>query len=158
MRRMPLLLVLLLCFSPCCFAAESPGITFCETFDDQWKPKNQGTEFHGTTVSWIATAEKPYGIPQITVSIYRHDGAKESLVERKTLEVSPEWDTTGIRYMPLPSEGEYTIALTTPDGTTLNKGKMKLVKAENAAAPPREETLGARLEALFNKYSPKKEK
>lgn len=60
--------------------------------------------------------------------------------------------------MALPSEGEYTIALTTPSGETLSKGKMKLLKGDKPAAAHKEETLGAKLEALFNKYAPKKEK
>ena len=146
---------LLLVLPSICLAAENGSITFCENFDDQWNPIKPGTEFQGITISWIATAEKQYGIPEITLTVYKHDGKKETLINRKNIEVNPEWDTTGIRFMTFPSEGEYTITLTTPKGEILNKGRIVLLDGKSSGTPPKEETLGARLEALFKKYSPK---
>ncbi|MBQ9406635.1 MAG: hypothetical protein IJU37_07880 [Desulfovibrio sp.] len=157
MKYFPLLLALTFFMPTCCFAADPPSIVFCESFDDNWKAKKKGTEFYGTTISWMATATKPYGLHRIILSVYRQDGAKETLVARKNIDVNPEWDTTGIRYMSMPAEGEYTLALTTPDGNLLNKGMVKLFKGNSLAVEHKEETLGAKLEALFKKYAPQKE-
>ena len=157
MKYFTIIITLLFLIHPCCYAADSQEIIFCETFNDQWKPVKRGTVFHAPTISWYATAKKIYGIPQITLSIYRHEGSKEILVQRRSIDVNPEWDTMGIRYMSLPSDGEFTIAITTPGGETLNKGRVKITNAGKTGTPPKEETLGARLEALFKKYAPQKE-
>ena len=137
--------------------AVQPGaIVFCETFDDQFTPVKAGNEFSGPAISWIARAAKPYGKPSIIVSVYKRDGSQEMLIDRKTIDVNPAWDTSGIRYMPFPAEGDYVIALITVDGEPLSSGKVKISSFnENAPVKP-EETLGARLEAMYNKYATKK--
>lgn len=151
-----LLLALLLLAAPCCWAADAATFQFCETFDDQYKPVNPGEEFSGPTVSWIATAPRQYGIPAITVSIYKHEGAQEQLIKREKIDVNPSWDTTAMRNMPLPSEGEFTIALTTPDGASLGSGRVKITKMDTSVQPKPQETVGTTLKDLFNRYAPKK--
>ncbi len=137
--------------------AVQPGaIEFCETFDDQFVPVKPGTEFTGPTISWIARAAKPYGKPSIIVSIYKREGSQETLIERKTFDVNPTWNTSGVRYMPVPEEGEYTVALTTMDGDPLSSGTFLISSMKKDAPVQPEETLGARLEAMYNKYATKK--
>lgn len=137
-------------------AAQPGTIEFCETFDDRFTPVKPGTEFTGPTISWIATAAKPYGKPSVIISIYKREGSQETLIERKTLDVNPTWDTSGIRNMPLPAEGEYVIALTTTEGEPLSSGKVRISRMEKDAPVKPQETLGARLEAVYNKYATKK--
>lgn len=137
--------------------AVQPGaIEFCETFDDQFTPVKPGTEFTGPTISWIARAATPYGKPSIIVSIYRREGSQETLIERKTIDVNPAWDTSGVRNMPVPAEGDYVIALTTMDGAPLSSGTVRISSMRQNAPVQPEETLGARLEAMYNKYATKK--
>ena len=137
--------------------AGQPGtIEFCETFDDQFTPVNPGTEFPGPTISWIARSAKPYGKPSIIISIYKQEGSQETLIGRKTIDVSPTWDTSGVRYMPVPEEGDYIIARTTMDGDPLSSGKVKISSMKKDAPVQPEETLGAKLEAMYNKYATKK--
>lgn len=137
-------------------AVEPGTIVFCESIDDQFNPVKPGTEFTGPTVSWIARAAKPYGKPSITVSIYKKDANQETLIDRKTLEVNPTWNTSGVRNMPVPAEGDYLVALTTADGETLSSGMVRISSMKQDAPVKPEETLGAKLEAMFNKYATKK--
>lgn len=154
MRKIPLFLLVAMLFSLPCFAVES-AMVFCESINEKFEPINPGNEFKGSSVSWIATAKSSYGIPQLTVSVYRHEGSEEALVLRRNIDINPEWNTTGVRNMPLPSEGEYTVALTTPTGEAIGKGRVKLVKVNGNAKPAKEETLGAKLQMLYERYAPK---
>lgn len=128
---------------------------FCESFTNNWQPINAGNTFSSPTISWIASAAKQYATQKLTVSIYKHVGKEEQLIKRGTIDVNPEWDTTGVRNMTLPGEGEYTVSLTTTDGVAVSKGRVKIT-GTTSPATDKQEVLGANLAKLFNQYAPKK--
>lgn len=137
-------------------AAEPGTIEFCEGFNDRLEPVKAGTEFPGPSISWVATAAKPYGKPIITLTIYKVDGQSEILLERRSLDVNPDWDVTALRNMPLQDEGEYKVALTSTDGEAIASGKVKITRSATERPASPEEVLGATMKALFQKYAPKK--
>lgn len=138
------------------FAADKQGMVFCDTFDEHWKPVNENTQFGTLSVSFIAHVEKSFGIPKITMTVYKVVAEEETLLKREDMDINPTWDTFGVRYLALPDDGVYNIALTTPEGGSLVSGKVTISKAAKGGEVKKQETLGTRLEKLFNKYAPKK--
>lgn len=128
---------------------------FCESFTSNWQPINAGSVFSSPTISWIASASKQYATQKLTVSIYKHVGDEEQLIKRGAIDVNPEWDTTGVRNMTLPGEGEYTVALTTVDGVAISKGRVKITGTTRPATE-KQEVLGVNLGKLYNQYAPQK--
>lgn len=140
------------------FGAEKSTMEFCSNFNDSWKAEGASTTFNTNIISWLAAASEAFGAQQVTLSIYKRQGSEEKLVERKSIDVRPTWNTVGMRNMKLPSEGEYSLSLEKADGKVLSEGKVKITKMQDpsAKAAPKTETLGATLSDLFNKYKPKK--
>lgn len=137
-------------------ANDFPKMTFCENFDDSWNPIKEGNEFSEKSVSWIARIGKPFGVQQICVTIYKHDGISQKLLHRENIDINPSWDTFAVRNMDLPSEGEYTIALTNLNGDDITSGRVYIIKSESIEKPKKKEIKGGILEELFNRYAPKK--
>lgn len=160
MKKLVALLALLvsaLCILPngsAMASAENAGFVFCETFDDKYTPVNPGDTFASGTVSWVTHSDKPFGVLALSLSIYKVEGQEEKLVKRQQVDINPDWDTIGIRYIPV-EEGNLKFALTTLDGKTVCAGMVNISKPEKAEEPKKQETLGGRLEALFNHYKPK---
>lgn len=140
------------------FGAEKSTMEFCTNFNDSWKAEGASSTFNTNIISWLATSSEPFGAQQLSLGIYKLQGSEEKLVERKSIEVRPTWNTVGMRNMKLPSEGEFSFSLEKADGKVLSEGKVKITKMQDASAktPPKTETLGASLSDLFNKYKPKK--
>lgn len=138
--------------------AEKGSIVFCAGFSDSWEPRGVAASFDTPLVSWIAKSGEAYGAQQLSLGIYKIEGAEERLLERRTIEVRPAWNTTGMRNMVLPGKGVFLLALEKKDGTMLCDGKITITgeRAASAKAAPKTETLGANLSDLFNKYKPKK--
>lgn len=143
-------------FAPQALRAMEPGVViFCENLDDSYVPQNPGNVFTGPAVSWIAHSEKPFGKPELTVSVYQDQNGIQTLLDRRQTHVNPAWDTLAIRNMPLPDVGDYVISLTTGDGDQIATGKVRISQMEKNAEPKPEEEMGTTLKALFHKYAPK---
>lgn len=156
-------LVALVCFLAFAFSfpqdgdcAEQNHIVFCQTFNEKWEPIGPSEVFQTNVVSWIAQGEESFGTPRLVVSLYKKVGAEERLVERKSMEVRPAWNTAGVRNMALPEEGTYILTLDKPDGTPINNGMFTVKAMSTSAAALPEESLGTTLAQIFNKYLPKK--
>lgn len=156
MKKMIFLIIAMLITTPFCYASSSPSIIFCEKFDELWNPINTGNKFSGKTISWIAKIGKPIGIQQITVTLYKHEGIEEKLISRNNIDVNPKWDTIGTRNMNFPSDGEFTVSITTPNGNSIISGKVDIINYKLDEKPKQQETMGGVLEQLFKRYSPKK--
>ena len=138
------------------YCAEQNYILFCRTLNDKWEPIDPSETFETNVVSWIAQGEKSFETPRIIISRYKKVGAEERLLERKSMDVRPVWDTTGVRNMTLPEEGTYILALDKPDGTPISSGMFTIKAMSISGSPLPEETLGTTLAKIFNKYLPKK--
>lgn len=147
--------VIFLNFSPA-GAADTGEIIFCENFDNDFMPSGVNTEFTGPAISMIALPGKAFGVPVIYISLYKQDGSRQTLLSRDQAQINPEWNGYGIRNFPVPGEGTFLIALTTEGGETLAQGSFTITSMDASKKAPPEETLGATLKDLFNKYSPMK--
>lgn len=152
MKRLVSACLAILLTAGSCLAADA-GIRFCEGIDEQWNPIGEGGRFAAPQVSWILTSEKPFGVPALMVSVYRKKGSEETVAFRKTLDINPEWNMAGMRNMALPGAGDYSLAVTLPDGRAVASAP---VSAGDGKAPEKkEETVGALLKQLYERYAPK---
>ena len=156
MKKILFFTLFMLIAVPICHASEEQKILFCEDFDSNWNPVNQGDSFSRKTVSWIAKLEKPFGTPQITTTVYVNDGKKEKLLHRENIEVSPKWNTLAIRNMEFPHEGDFIVSLTNINGEHIITGCVKIVNSGGADIHKKREIKGGIFEELYNKYAPKK--
>ena len=138
-------------------SAEQSHILFCRTFNDKWEAIETSEIFETNVVSWISQGEDSFGTPRIIVSLYRKIGAEERLLERRSMDVRPAWNTTGVRNMTLPKEGTYILSLDKPDGTPISQGMFTIKAMAASPSPLPEETLGTTLAKIFNKYLPNKQ-
>lgn len=133
------------------------ALIFCESFDDQFKPQNVGASFPGPGISLILTQEKPFGSPSLTLTIYKRDGNRETVLERSNFDINPKWTAYGIRHLAMPGPGEYSIGFTLPDGGAVAQAEVTITGASDEKPAEPQETIGGTLEKAFNKYSTKKQ-
>lgn len=149
------MLLLILSVSPLC-ALGAPGkIQFCETLTDKLETIKPGDKFPGPTVSWLAASPAAFGKPNIVISIYKNTDATQALLLRRELEVNPAWNNIGLRNMPIPEPGSYTIILSQTDGDEIASGTVTILDPINDEPAKPEKKIGGTLEELFNKYNPK---
>jgi hypothetical protein len=140
------------------YAADPGKVVFCKGFTDKWEPIEPATEFTTNKVSWLYSASKPYGTPQIMLSIYyKNENEMEKLLFRTNIDVNPNWNASGVKDMTFPLPGLYTLTFSTLSGEPIATGSVKIIekKVEEKPFEEQKKMEGTTLEAIFNKYKPK---
>jgi hypothetical protein len=132
-------------------------VIFCKDLDENLKPKDEQATFDTNIISWRIEQEDAFGVPQLTVSLYNKDGVKETFIKREKFDVRPTWNQFGVKNMTLPGKGEYILSVEGKEGVVLGDGSVTVGEAKKDAPEVKQETLGATLGKLFDKYAPKKD-
>ncbi|MDR2054410.1 MAG: hypothetical protein LBQ10_00840 [Desulfovibrio sp.] len=138
--------------------AEAVQIVFCKNFSDSWEPQGQTETFDSNVITWIAKSQEPFGVQQLSLSLYKRQGEQEQLLKRENLDVRPTWNTFGLRNMVLPGEGTYLLSLAKGDGKVIGEGVVVVTAVQKDTASVKTEARGTTLAELFEKYAPKQDK
>lgn len=152
-----ILLFLGLCLGFAGIVRAESALVFCETFNDDFVPQNVGTTFPGPGISLFLAQDKPFASPSLTITLYRRDGKRETLIDRASFEINPQWTAYGIRNLPMPGPGEYSIGFTLPDGSPIAQAQVAITGGTGEKPIEPREEVGGTLEKVFNKYSTKKQ-
>jgi hypothetical protein len=138
--------------------AEAVKIVFCKSFSDTWKPQGPTETFDNNVIAWIVKAQEPFGVQQLSLSLYKRQGEQEQLLKRENLDVRPAWNTFGLRNMVLPAEGTFVLSLAKNDGKVIGEGMVVVTAIQKDTASVETEARGTTLAELFEKYAPKMDK
>lgn len=159
MKKLPVLMSFILgmalVLSPLLALADPGTIEFCESFTDKFEPTKPGDQFHGPSISWLATSQEAFGKPSIVFSLYKNTDDSQTLILRREIEVNPAWTVIGLRNMAFEQPGKYTLILSQADGKEISSGTVTILEATDDKPAEPEEKMGGTMESLFNKYAPK---
>jgi len=145
-----------LTYVPLCNASAGEA-RFGTGVTSDWKLINEAREFDTNLITCGFFGTKPFGTMSVVVSIYHQEkpGATESILERVTLEINPEWDVMLLPELPLPDIGKYTFTLSTAGGDSLASGSVTITeKKVEEKMPEQPKVEGTTLEGLFKKFKP----
>ena len=138
-------------------AASAGEVKFGTGVSKDWQLINEAREFDTNLITCGFYSQKPFGVMQVVISIYLQEkpDARESVLNRVSLEVNPEWDVMILPELPLPGVGKYTFTLSTLAGATLATGDVIISEKKVEATMPEQPKIdGTSLEKLFNKFKP----
>ena len=145
-----------LAYAPLCNASVGEA-RFGTGVTSDWKLINEAREFDTNLITCGFFGTKPFGAMSVVVSIYHQEkpDTPESLLERVTLEVKPEWDLMILPELPFPHIGKYTFTMSAVEGEVLASGSVTITgKKVEEKMPEQPKVEGTTLEGLFKKFKP----
>ncbi|WP_326512260.1 zinc ribbon domain-containing protein [Clostridium intestinale] len=101
------------------------SIIFCESVDEKLNPINEGNKFSLGNVTARLKMSKSFGTDKIKVTVYKMNGAAESIYDSANQEVNPEWTTMAIP-INFTDVGDYKVTISINDTEILGSGSVTI--------------------------------